>query len=65
MSVFFAKHYYCSIYLPVCIYNHKEWARDFEGFQTKLFPDVRLEEPSSPVDIDAKQRHFYNKLGRD
>jgi hypothetical protein len=62
---YFAKHYYCSICLPVCVYNHKEWARDFEGFQTKLFPDVRLEEPPVPADINAEQRHSYNKLGRD
>ena len=27
---YFAKHNYCSICLPVCVYNHKEWARDFE-----------------------------------
>jgi hypothetical protein len=24
---------YCSICLPVCVYNHKEWGRDFEGFE--------------------------------
>ena len=38
---YFAKHYYCSICLPVCVYNHKEWARDFDGFHTKLFPECR------------------------
>ena len=37
---YFAKHYYCSICLPVCVYNHREWARDFEGFQTGWFPEV-------------------------
>jgi len=61
---YFAKHYYCSICLPVCVYNHKEWARDFEGFQTKLFPDVRMEEPPPAVDIDEEQHHWYNKLDR-
>ena len=35
---YFAKHSYCSICLPVCVYNHKEWARDFEGAQTQSFP---------------------------
>ena len=35
---YFAKHSYCSICLPVCVYNHKEWARDFEGHETRLFP---------------------------
>jgi hypothetical protein len=39
---YFAKHNYCSICLPVCIYNHKEWARDFEGVPTKLFPQDRM-----------------------
>ena len=41
---YFAKHFYCSICLPVCVYNHKEWARDFEGFETKLFPTVLMPE---------------------
>jgi ferredoxin len=62
---YFARHYYCSICLPVCVYNHKEWARDFEGFQTKLFPKVIMEEPPPPTDIPAEKRHSYNKLGRD
>jgi hypothetical protein len=35
---YFAKHNYCSACLPVCVYHHKEWAKDFEGFNTKLFP---------------------------
>jgi epoxyqueuosine reductase QueG len=34
---YFAKHSYCSICLPVCAYNHREWARDFDGFQTQCF----------------------------
>ncbi|MFN5007120.1 MAG: hypothetical protein ACK5GO_06465, partial [Ignavibacteria bacterium] len=29
---YFAKDHYCSACLAVCVYNHKEWARDFEGF---------------------------------
>lgn len=37
---YFAKHYYCSICLPVCVYNHKEWARDFEGHKTGLWPRI-------------------------
>lgn len=62
---YFAKHYYCSICLPVCVYNHKAWARDFEGFQTKLFPDVILDEPPSPVDpVPEAERHHYPKLKR-
>lgn len=62
---YFAKHNYCSICLPVCVYNHKEWARDFEGFQTKLFPEIIMEEPPPLVDsVPKEKRHNYNKLGR-
>jgi epoxyqueuosine reductase len=62
---YFAKHSYCSICLPVCVYNHKEWARDFEGFQTKLFPDVRMYEPPAAVDVPASRRHTYPRTGRE
>lgn len=62
---YFAKHNYCSICLPVCAYNHKEWARDFEGFQTKLFPDVRMPEAPEPVDpVEAEDRHWYPQRGK-
>lgn len=62
---YFAKHNYCSICLPVCVYNHKEWARDFEGFQTSLFPELIMKEPPPPADLPEEKRHRYNKLGRD
>jgi epoxyqueuosine reductase len=60
---YFAKHQYCSICLPVCVYRHKEWARDFEGYKTKLFPEIEMREPPEPVDplID---KHWYPKLKR-
>jgi ferredoxin len=61
---YFAKHQYCSICLPVCAYNHKEWARDFEGFKTKQFPQVAFVEPPPPVDVPEGQRHAYTQLGR-
>jgi epoxyqueuosine reductase QueG len=62
---YFAKHSYCSICLPVCAYNHREWARDFEGFQTKLFPTVVLHDPPPPVDlVDGQPLHWYSRLGR-
>ena len=61
---YFAKHQYCSICLPVCVYNHKEWARDFDGFQTKLFPQVVMQEPPPPVDPPAAKRHIYPLLNR-
>lgn len=46
---YFAKYNYCSICLPVCVYHHKEWARDFEGYQTGLWPAIIMEEPPPPV----------------
>jgi len=62
---YFAKHSYCSICLPVCAYNHKEWARDFDGFQTKLFPQVLMPEAPPPVDLPKEgARHFYVKIHR-
>jgi ferredoxin len=62
---YFAAHNYCSICLPVCAYNHKEWARDFEGFQTKLFPTVVMEDPPPPVDpVDPSRGHVYVRLHR-
>jgi epoxyqueuosine reductase QueG len=61
---YFARHYYCSACLPVCVYNHKEWARDFEGFKTKLFPEVVMLDPPSPADLPDDQRHTYPKLRR-
>jgi epoxyqueuosine reductase QueG len=62
---YFAKHNYCSICLPVCVYNHKEWARDFEGHATKLFPEIIMEEPPTPVDsVPVDKKHHYNKVKR-
>jgi ferredoxin len=61
---YFAKHQYCSICLPVCVYQHKEWARDFEGFKTGLFPDVIMHEPPPPTDPDIP-KHWYPKIKRD
>lgn len=60
---YFARHNYCSICLPVCVYNHKEWARDFDGHQTKLFPEVIMETPPEPID-GAEKRHRYTKIKR-
>ncbi|MCB9251189.1 MAG: hypothetical protein H6605_01875 [Flavobacteriales bacterium] len=60
---YFAKNNYCSICLPVCVYNHKEWARDFEGHKTGLFPDVKMLEPPEPVDPEIR-KHWYPKINR-
>jgi len=60
---YFARHEYCSICLPVCAYNHKEWARDFEGFKTRAFPKVVMEEPPPAVDVAEEKRHRYDRLG--
>ncbi len=62
---YFAKHSYCSICLPVCVYNHKEWARDFTGTPTRLFPTVLM--PEAPPAIDGphpSKRHIYMRLKR-
>lgn len=61
---YFAKYNYCSICLPVCVYQHKEWAKDFDGFKTKLFPDVEMRDPPSPVDPEI-EKHWYPKIKRD
>jgi epoxyqueuosine reductase QueG len=47
---YFAKYNYCSMCLPVCVYNHKEWARDFDGHETKLWPNLIMEEAPPAVD---------------
>jgi len=60
---YFAKHNYCSICLPVCVYNHKEWARDFEGFQTKLFPEIDMPAPPPAADPEV-DKHWYPKKDR-
>ncbi len=57
---YFAKNNYCSICLPVCVYHHKEWAKDFEGFQTKLFPAVEKKDPPPRTD-PAIDKHWYPK----
>jgi epoxyqueuosine reductase QueG len=63
---YFARNYYCAACLPVCVYNHKEWARDFEGFETKKFPEVVMEAPPRPFDgIPSAERHIYPKLKRE
>ena len=56
---------YCSICLPVCVYNHKEWARDFDGHATRLFPTVLMPEAPPAVDPPAgTPLHFYPHLKR-
>jgi len=62
---YFAKNNYCSICLPVCVYNHKEWAKDFEGHATRLFPEIIMKDPPPPVDdVPETNKHYYNKLNR-
>jgi hypothetical protein len=56
---YFAKHQYCSICLPVCVYNHKEWARDFEGTSPKLFPTLVMHEAPPAVALDGPQGARY------
>ena len=62
---YFAKHNFCSMCLPVCVYNHKEWAKDFEGHETSLWPQLNMPEAPPPVDPMAKgEGHTYPKLKR-
>lgn len=62
---YFATHNYCSMCLPVCVYNHKEWAKDFEGHTTSLWPQLNMPDPPAPVDpLEKDDRHYYNKLKR-
>lgn len=61
---YFATHNYCSICLPVCVYNHKEWARDFEGHATKLFPTVVMHEAPPVANVPRESRHFFPLLKR-
>jgi ferredoxin len=59
---YFAKHNYCSICLPVCVYQHKEWAKDFEGFKTNLWPDLNMPEAPGEVDpLPLNERHYFPK----
>jgi epoxyqueuosine reductase QueG len=60
---YFATHNYCSACLPVCVFHHKEWAKDFEGFTTKLFPEVEFKTPPPPVDPDIP-KHWYPQIHR-
>ncbi len=63
---YFRKYNYCSACSPVCVYNHKEWAKDFEGFKTEIFPDVVFEDAPEPFDdIPVEARHDYPKVNRD
>jgi ferredoxin len=63
---YFSKHYYCSACLPVCVYNHKEWAKDFDGFSTSNFPKVVFENAPAPADtVAADKKHFYPTIHRD
>lgn len=57
---YFAKNNYCSICLPVCVYNHKDWAKDFEGFQTSLWPELNM--PPAPGEVNPlpeNERHWF------
>ncbi len=62
---YFKKYNYCSACLPVCVYNHKEWARDFEGFETKKFPDVIFKDPPDAYDgVASEKKHSYPRIRR-
>ncbi|PCI96353.1 MAG: hypothetical protein COB15_10570 [Flavobacteriales bacterium] len=64
---YFARNKYCSACLPTCVYNHKEWAVDFDtGERIKKFPDVIMTEPSLPFDgVEDNHKHYYPKVNRE
>lgn len=63
---YFAKHNYCSACLPVCVYNHKDWAKDFDGVPTKIFPTVVMHDPPDVCDsVEPHHRHEYPRVHRD
>ena len=63
---YFATNRYCAACLPVCAYERKEWARDFEGFKTEIFPNVIMETPPPAYDgMPASERHRYPKVNRE
>jgi len=52
--------------LPVCVYNHKEWVRDFSGKPTQIFPSVVMFDPPHPYDsVPAEKRHSYSRVHRE
>lgn len=61
---YFGKEKYCSACLPVCAYNHKEWA--FEpDIKTDLFPSVLFSETPTPYDgVSSEKRHNYPHFRR-
>lgn len=62
---YFGTEKYCSACLPVCTYNHKEWAFDPDT-TTELFPTVVFSDPPKPFDgVLANKKHNYPYLRRD
>ena len=61
---YFGTHQYCSACLPVCAYNHKEWA--FEpNAPTELFPTIAIAPPPPPTDaVPDDKKHPYPHLRR-
>lgn len=60
---YFGTDNHFSACLAVCIFNHKDWAKDFEGFQTKLFLNVQLKTSPKPIDPEI-DKHWYSLLHR-
>lgn len=62
---YFATHYYCSACLPVCVYNHRKWAKDLLNKAELPFPNVVFQEAPKPVDsVNEEKRHLYPKHKR-
>ncbi len=54
---YFSTYYYCSACLPVCVYNHREWAKDFKNGAPLPFPEVVFEEAPREVFPNHKFPH--------
>jgi len=41
------------------VFNHKEWAKDFDGFQ-QIWPEIIMETPPHAVDsVPEEKKHKY------
>lgn len=62
---YFATHYYCSACLPVCVYNHRKWAKDLLLTQELPFPTVIFDTAPAPVDVVPEdKRHAFPRHKR-
>ena len=62
--------YSCGACVAACIYQRKEWARDYDGTPIMEYPDVPMgkrlhDEPLPPFDgVPEEEKHFYPRVNR-